>query len=78
MTTPAPTPIEELLDVKDVMRLLKLKRTAVYEAVARGDFEHVRFGSRLRFEAAAVRRFVEKHRSSAPKATVLPIAGGRR
>jgi excisionase family DNA binding protein len=76
--SPAPLPIERLLTVKDVCELLQLKRTYVYDQVHKGELEHVWLGSRLRFEPAQIKRYVEKNRSGAPTAQVLPITGGRR
>lgn len=76
--TPAPTPIENLWDVKQVMTFLNVKRTWVYEAANRGELPHVRLGSKLRFEPDQVREYVRKNRSTVQVATVLPIAGGRR
>lgn len=78
MSAPNPTPIEQLLTVADVQRLLQVKRTFVYEAAARGLIEHVRLGNKLRFEPEAIKRYVEKNRSTARSATVLPISGSRR
>lgn len=75
---PPPTPVERLLTVAEVQRLLQVSRSFVYEKVARGDIEHVRLGHKLRFETEAIKRYIEKNRSTAPRATVLPIAGARR
>ena len=82
MTSPAPssppTPIEKLLTVKDVMQLLTVKRTWVYDQVHKGDLPHVWLGSRLRFEPEEIRAYVKRCRNTAPTATVLPITGSRR
>lgn len=77
MTAPAPTPIEDLWDVPEVMKFLKVKRTWVYEHANAGDLPHVRLGNRLRFEPEQIREYVKKSRNTAAVATVLPI-GGRR
>lgn len=73
----APTPIEELLTVADVMRLLKVKRTWVYEHAKAGDLPHVRLGTTLRFEPEQLREWVKRNRNTAPVAQVLPIVGRR-
>lgn len=81
MSAPAnePVPIEALWTVKDAMKFLSLKRTAVYEACGR-DLPHLRIGNQIRFVPAKVRAWVEEQskRSMKPAATVLPITGGRR
>lgn len=78
MTAPAPTPIEALWTVPQVMAFLNVKRTWVYDQVHKGALPHVWLGSRLRFEPDQVRDWVKKNRSTAPSATVLPISGARR
>jgi excisionase family DNA binding protein len=78
-TTAAPTPIENLWTVKEVMTFLAAKKSTVYDLVHRGTdpLPHVLLGSRYRFEPALVRAWVAKNRSTTPSATVLPIARAR-
>lgn len=80
MTTsnPSPTPIESLWTVKQLQQFLNISRTAAYDLIHRGSLPHVMLGSRYRFEPAEVRAWVARNRSTAPNATVLPIARAAR
>lgn len=70
-------PIEDLWTVREVMKFLALKRTAVYERVNAGELPHLRIGNQLRFVPDQIRRWVVEKTKTEARATVLPI-GGRR
>lgn len=48
-----------LLTVDDVCRLLKVRRSWVYDAVDRGHLSAVRLGRQVRFRHTELARFVE-------------------
>ncbi len=49
--------IEHLWDAKDLMRVLKVSRSWVYQHVEAGDLPHLRVGGLLRFEPSAIRQW---------------------
>ena len=59
--------VDELLTVAEVSELLKVPKSWVYERTRRPGMErlpHIKLGKYLRFEEKAVRRFLERHRTS--------------
>ncbi len=48
---------EGFWDAKDLMRVLKVSRSWVYQHVESGDLPHLRVGGLLRFEPSAIRRW---------------------
>jgi len=55
---------EPLLRINDVCRRLAVSRQTVYRLVAAGDLAATRVGTRLRFDPADVRRYVERNREA--------------
>lgn len=46
---------DRLINVKELMRLLRVSRSWVYDAAARGTIPSIRVGSMLRFDLRAIR-----------------------
>ena len=67
----APPLAESLWTHREVMALLRIGRNAVYDMAASGDLPSIRIGSRIRFDPAKVRAWLE--RQSQPNAKVLPL-----
>ena len=71
MTRETPTTPEPLaLTVREVLRIVPLGRTAVYDAIKRGDIPSVRVGGRVLIPRAALARMfgagpIEEPRSAA-------------
>jgi len=57
---------------RDVAAFLRIGRNAVYEMAANGDLPSLRIGSRVRFEPAEVRAWLDRQR--APGTPVPPLA----
>ncbi len=55
---------DDVLDVPGVMRLLKMGRSAVYDACSRGEIPHARIGKLLRFRKSAIMRLLENARTA--------------
>ena len=51
-------PPDEVLTVADAMKLLKLSRNSVYDAIKRGDLPAVRIGHKIRLGRRAVLAFI--------------------
>jgi excisionase family DNA binding protein len=47
-----------VLTVKEVARLLETSSNAIYGAIARGEFPHIRIGKSIRISRAALDRFL--------------------
>ena len=50
---------DDVLNVRDVMVLLKLGRGAVYDACGRNEIPHRRIGKHIRFSRVALLRWLE-------------------
>lgn len=50
---------DDVIDVPGAMALLKLGRSAVYDACGRGEIPHRRIGKHIRFSRAALLRWLE-------------------
>lgn len=50
----APAPVDDVLDVPEVARLLRVGRNTVYALVARNHIPHRRLGKTIRFSRASV------------------------
>jgi excisionase family DNA binding protein len=62
-TTGAPIPdraamADEVIDVAEVGKMLRIGRNKIYEMVARDEIPHRRFGRRIRFSRAAIMRWL--------------------
>ena len=62
---------EPLWTVREAAAFLRLGRNTVYEWAASGKLPSLRLGSRVRFEPAALRRWVEVQRASQPQPVAL-------
>lgn len=51
---------DRLFNVKELMRLLGVSRSWVYDAAARGIIPSIRVGSMLRFDARAIRAWLSQ------------------
>jgi len=54
---------DRLINVKELMRLLGVSRSWVYEAVARGIIPSIRVGSMLRFDMRAIRAWLAQQQN---------------
>ncbi len=52
----------ELLDVPDVMKVLRLSRTMVYNLLRAGELRSIKIGATWRIPVADLRRFLESSR----------------
>lgn len=50
---------DDVLDARGAMALLKLGRTALYDACARNEIPHRRIGKLLRFRRSAIMRWLD-------------------
>lgn len=48
----------DVLDVREASKLLRIGRNAIYDACARGQMPHKRIGNRIRFSKAALLRWL--------------------
>jgi excisionase family DNA binding protein len=55
----------EMLDVPDVMRVLRLSRTMVYDLLRSGTLPGIRIGATWRIPVGAFRRYLEASRTKA-------------
>jgi excisionase family DNA binding protein len=67
----AVVPAEDLWNVHDVCRFLKLKRNTVYEMAKRGELPHLLIGARIRFVPEEIREWAYRKRPTT--ADVVPI-----
>jgi excisionase family DNA binding protein len=58
--------LEELLTIANVARLLGVSRWSVYVLMRAGELVPIRVGERARFEPAAIRAYLERHRERKP------------
>jgi len=58
----ATTPVEPLLTVNEVSRVLRRSRSFVYALVRDGELHPIRLGARLRFAADDIRSYLDKLR----------------
>jgi excisionase family DNA binding protein len=65
-SVPSPNP-EPLWTVREAAAFLRLGRNTVYEWTVCGKLPSLRLGSRVRFEPAALRRWVEVQRALQPQ-----------
>lgn len=72
MTQPASQPVESLWTYREVMTLLRIGRNAVYELAASGAIPSIRIVSRLRFDPAEVRAWLERQ-AQQPAGKVVPF-----
>ncbi len=54
---------DRLITVKELMRLLGVSRSWVYEAAARGIIPSIRVGSMLRFDRHAIRAWLSERQN---------------
>ncbi len=54
---------ERLITVKELMRLLGVSRSWVYDAAARGTIPSIRVGSMLRFDTRAIRAWLAQQQN---------------
>jgi excisionase family DNA binding protein len=67
---------EPLWTVADVRAFLRIGRNTVYDLATRGELPSIRIGSRVRFDPAKVRAWLDSQAGAGGK--VLPFtAGGR-
>jgi excisionase family DNA binding protein len=52
-------PVDEVIDVAAVGKMLRIGRNKIYEMVARNEIPHRRFGRRIRFSRAAIMRWLD-------------------
>ena len=52
-------PDDDVLDVRGVVRMLRVGRNKVYEMVARNEIPHRRFGRGIRFSRTAIMRWLD-------------------
>jgi excisionase family DNA binding protein len=57
-----PDRLERLLTIADVARVLGISRGSVYALIRVGELVPFRVGERARFDPAAVRAYLERHR----------------
>ncbi len=60
----APAPIaapQELLTVKDLVRILKFERKHVYQIILRGDLPVIRIGSQIRVRPESLDKWIAEH-----------------
>jgi excisionase family DNA binding protein len=57
--------LERLLTIGEVARLLGISRGSVYSLLRQGELAPIRVGERARFEPAAIRAYLERHREAA-------------
>ena len=63
----------KLWNVEDVAAFLRVRSKAVYRLVEAGDLPHLKIGRRVRFEPAAIERFIRCCRCDAVDVdTVIP------
>lgn len=55
---------DRLINVKELMRLLGVSRSWVYDAAARGIIPSIRVGSMLRFDMSAIRAWLAQQQNS--------------
>lgn len=58
-------PRRPLWNVEDVADFLRVRNKAVYRLVEAGDLPHIKIGRRVRFEPAAIERYVRSCRCGA-------------
>jgi len=54
---------DRLINVKELMRLLGVSRSWVYDAAARGTIPSIRVGSMLRFDLRAIRSWLAQQQN---------------
>jgi excisionase family DNA binding protein len=57
------TSFDRLITVKELMRLLGVSRSWVYDAAARGIIPSIRVGSMLRFDMRAIRAWLAQQQN---------------
>ncbi len=67
VATSGPVTIDEVLGVDGVMRLLAIGRNTVYELVGRNEIPHRRLGKQIRFNRAAIMRWLDSWSSRGAK-----------
>jgi excisionase family DNA binding protein len=58
---------DEVLDVEDVARLLRVGRNTIYELVGRNEIPHRRLGKQIRFSRAVLMRWLDPWSSQGAK-----------
>jgi len=59
--------VDDVLDVDGVTRLLRIGRNTVYELVGRNEIPHRRLGKQIRFNRAAIMRWLDSWSSQGAK-----------
>jgi len=54
-----PASLDNVLDVEDAARLLRIGRNTIYELVGRNEIPHRRLGKQIRFSRAAIMRWLD-------------------
>lgn len=60
-----------LWTVQDIMRVLGVKKSWVYERTASGELPHIRLGAYIRFDPEDVRRYIQSKKNK--PATLLHL-----
>lgn len=60
-------PTEDVLDVVQVARVLRIGRNTIYELVGRNAIPHRRLGKQIRFSRAAIMRWLDSWSSQGAK-----------
>ena len=60
-------PSDDVLDVVEVARVLRIGRNTIYELVGRNEIPHRRLGKQIRFSRAAVMRWLDPWSSHGAK-----------
>jgi excisionase family DNA binding protein len=65
--TDDPVLIDDVLDVEGAARLLRIGRNTIYELVGRNEIPHRRLGKQIRFNRAAIMRWLDPWSSQGAK-----------
>lgn len=57
-----PTPDDDVLDVAEVVLMLRMGRNTIYDLCARNEIPHRRIGRRIRFSRSALLKWLEGER----------------
>lgn len=57
-------PLQPLLTIKQVQRVLGLSRSMVYVLIQRGELRAVHIGTAIRVKQSEIRRFIQEHEAT--------------
>lgn len=63
------TPIECLIDVKELSRRTTLQHSAIYERIKAGDFRPIKLGRKTVFAEGEVQKWINERISGKPEAS---------